>query len=82
MKNNVIHLWCKNDIANIIGCETRILKDLISPETKTAINWTERSAENQKTKIYRLNDVFLILKDIYPFISDQERLKILLPKPL
>jgi hypothetical protein len=80
MKNQTLHLWSKTDIAALLGIDRKILSDLIKPETKESIKYSERTFGKVKKKTYTLEHVSLILKDVYPFLSDQERLKILLPK--
>ena len=79
MRNKTIFLWCKKDIAALIGCEVRMLDDLISEETKIAINFIKRASNATRYKVFKLNDVLIVLNDVYPFKTQEERLKMILP---
>lgn len=74
-----LHLWCKKDIAVLLNCDERLLADIISPEAKQEIGFKDRQARKDKRKVYTLKDVHRILADVYPFKTEQERLKMLLP---
>lgn len=75
----VLQFWCKRDIAALINCDVRVLPDLITEDTKRQINFTDSQGVKGKRKKYTLKDVHKILNDVYPFLSEQDRLKMLLP---
>ena len=58
--------WFKTTICTMIGVTTDILEDLISDETKKAVDW--------KKGIQKFKDgaVILILKDLFPAKNDAE----------
>lgn len=76
---DALHLWCKKDIATLLGCDERILSDIISKPTKDEIGFTDKREKQGRYKRYTLKDVHKILTDVYPFKTEQERLKMLLP---
>ena len=74
-----LHLWCRKDIAVLLNCDERILADIISTQTKQEIGFPDRQDRKAKRKVYTLRDVHKVLADVYPFKTEQERLKMLLP---
>lgn len=82
MKSTNLLLWSKTDICSLIDCELRVLPALLSEETKKEISLIDTMTPKQKKKRYTLNHVHLILKDVYPFLSEEERRKMILPRHL
>lgn len=82
MKSNTLLLWSKTDICSLIDCELRVLPALLSEETKKQIGLVDTMTPTEKRKRYTVSHVQMILKDVYPFLTDEQRLKMLLPKHL
>ena len=74
-----LHLWGRKDIATLLNCDDRILPDIISTEVKTEIGFKDRLDRTDKRKTFTLKHVHRILVDVYPFKTEEERLKMLLP---
>lgn len=76
-----LQLWCKSDIAALLGCDRKVLGDIISEDVKQEIGFKDgQEALKGKRKIYTLTHVHKILTDVYPFKTEQERLKMLFPQ--
>jgi hypothetical protein len=79
MKTNRLILWSRTDIAILIGVHVTVLPSLISDNLKSKIGMKEKSESRDKIKVYKIADVYEVLKEVFPFLNEQQLLSKLMP---